>query len=427
MIENKNYLPEVVYPDSVKKYSTNRIPQRESQICKHLAYLVSSFFLCFLRKGYKVERINMKGLKPPYILLINHLQPVDFCMMFKVSYPHRINTVAAYNTYYGVSFFMEKLGCIPTRKFTTDMNLVRCCKKVLHEYGDVFCMFPEARYTPDGTLSVLPDSLGKLAKKNNVPVVIMMNYGGYLNRPFWANTTHRKTPIKVAIKQVLTAEQVGKMTADEINEVIHNEMYYDEFRWQKENNIHITEDYRAEGLHKILYQCPHCMAESQMNSQGVHLFCENCGKKWEMTELGELKALEGETEFSHIPDWFAWERQNVHREILDGKYIFQDRVHIHSTPGVDRFIDLGEGTVTHTLKDGFVIEFSYNGNDYRIVRSPKNMYSVQIEYNFEPVGSKDCFNVTTNNDCFFCSPEKKDVIAKVMLATEEIYKILNDK
>ena len=34
---------------------------------------------------------------------------------------------------------------------------------------------------------------------------------------------------------------------------------------------------------------------------------------YDMTTLGELKAREGETEFSHIPDWFAWQRQNVRR------------------------------------------------------------------------------------------------------------------
>ena len=45
-----------------------------------------------------------------------------------------------------------------------------------------------------------------------------------------------------------------------------------------------------------------------------------CGKRWEMDELGVLHAKEGETEFSHIPDWYAWEREQVRREILEGTY-----------------------------------------------------------------------------------------------------------
>ena len=65
------------------------------------------------------------------------------------------------------------------------------------------------------------------------------------------------------------------------------------------------------GLHKVLYQCPHCKAEYHMMSEGSRIWCEECTKVWEMSEYGELTAVEGSTEFSHIPDWYEWERANV--------------------------------------------------------------------------------------------------------------------
>ena len=74
-------------------------------------------------------------------------------------------------TYYRRPFIMEWLGCLCKRKFTTDMALMRSVKKVLQEYGDILCMYPEARYSPIGTTAILPDSLGKLVKKQGVPVV----------------------------------------------------------------------------------------------------------------------------------------------------------------------------------------------------------------------------------------------------------------
>ena len=46
---------------------------------------------------------------------------------------------------------------------------------------------------------------------------------------------------------------------------------YDDYRYQKENGILIKEKYRAEGLHKVLYQCPHCMTEGKMVGKGIHL------------------------------------------------------------------------------------------------------------------------------------------------------------
>ena len=51
-----------------------------------------------------------------------------------------------------------------------------------------------------------------------------------------------------------------------------------------------------------------------------------CGKSYLLTELGELKADDGETEFSHIPDWYEWERECVRQEILDGTYKYEDDV-----------------------------------------------------------------------------------------------------
>ena len=90
--------------------------------------------------------------------------------------------------------------------------------------------------------------MGKLVKKNKVPVVVLLNHGHYLNAPFWDFRQYRKVPFYSTMKQILTVEQIEEMTADEINEVIREEMYYDDHRWQKENNIKITEDFRADGL-----------------------------------------------------------------------------------------------------------------------------------------------------------------------------------
>ena len=131
MKDNTDFLTEIVYPPNVERYNASKPPLKQSDLVTKTACFVSSILLSLLRKGYKIEKINMDNLKPPYILLINHMQSLDFCTMFKATYPHKVNTVATFHTYYTVSGIMEKLGCICTRKFTTDLSLVRACKKVL--------------------------------------------------------------------------------------------------------------------------------------------------------------------------------------------------------------------------------------------------------------------------------------------------------
>lgn len=415
----------VVYPDNIEKYDTGKMPIRQKEGYRKAAYIASSLVLSCIRGGYKIEKLNMDGLKPPYFLFCNHMQFVDFCLGFKATNPYRTNNIATLDGYVGMDKIMENLGCICTRKFTTDVSLIRACKKVLHEYGDILCMYPEARYSPVGTTSVIPDVVGKLVKKFKVPVVVMIHHGNYLNAPFWDFRNYRKTPFHSVMKQVLTVEQIEKMTVEEINGILRDEFQYDDHKWQKDNNIKIKKATRAQGLHRMLYQCPHCKTESKMKSEGIHLWCEECGKKWEYTELGELRALDGETEFSHVPDWYEWQRENVRREILDGKYYFEDTVHIHSLPSVE-YIDLGEGTLIHDM-NGFTVRGRYNNNDFEIFRAAKGLYSVHVDYSFKKLGKVDVIDISVPNDSFYCIPTKENVITKMSLATEELYKILNEK
>ena len=83
------------------------------------------------------------------------------------------------------------------------------------------------------------------------------------------------------------------MSVQEINETLRKALAYDEYQYQKDNGILITEPFRAQGLHKILYQCPHCGQEFHMHSEGAEIFCDACGKRWLWQEDGYLKAIEG--------------------------------------------------------------------------------------------------------------------------------------
>ena len=420
--EIKDY---IVYPENIEIKIPSAMPSVQKKFYQNVVYLISSFILKFIvRGGSTIEKVNMDNIEYPYIVLANHTQFADFLVSFKAMHPHRFNNIATLDGFVGMAGIMDKLGCACHRKYTTDLSLVRACHKVLHEYKDVLFMYPEARYSNAGTTAIIPDVVGKLVKKNKVPLVIMLHHGNYLNAPFWDFRQYRKVPFHTTMKQVLTAEQVEELSVDEINEIIRKEMYYDDFKWQKENNIKITEDFRADGLNKILYKCPHCLSEGKTVGKGIHLTCESCGKQWELTELGEMKAVTGETEFSHIPDWYEWERECVRQEILDGTYKYEDTVHVHSLPGIE-FIDLGEGRVTHDLENGFVVEGHYNGNDYRIQRQTKTLYTLHNEFLYKKLGKTDCFDVSVKDESLYCIPSQKDVVTKLMLATEEMYKIVN--
>ena len=414
-----------VYYGKVKPYDTTKAPIRQPLIFTWILGIGSKVLM--LGKQYKIEKRNMDGLKPPYILLCSHNYFVDFYLQFIATFPHRTNTIATIDGYYRRPFLMEWLGCMCKRKFTTDVSMVRSIRKVLKDYGDILVMYPEARYSPIGTTAILPDSLAKLVKLNKVPVVCLVHHGNHLMTPFWNFRKPRKVPLHSTMTQVLTAEEVKEKSVEEIAAILRQAMDYDDYRYQKENGIRITEPYRAEGLHKVLYQCPHCLAESQMTSQGSRLTCTACGKGWELEEDGSLRALEGETEFSHVPDWFEWERSQVRRQIEDGTYRFEDDVEVYSLVEPWRFRKLGMAKFTHDPDNGMVVRGHYNGKDYQIVRPPLGMYGVHIEYDYCYLRPEDCIDVSTDDDSLYCYPVKQNVVTKVSFAVEEIYKLKKAK
>ena len=359
----------------LKRYDTTRPPLRQRKL--FTAILRALCGMSMIGQAYEIEKINMEGLKPPYILLSNHMYFVGF---------HLCSS-----------------------------------KKDLQDYGDILCMYPEARYSPIGTTAILPDSLGKLVKKQGVPVVVLLHHGNYLHTPFWNYRKPRKVPLHTTMTQILTAQEVSEKSAAEIGEIIRAAIH--EFPWQREKNIRITEPFRAEGLHKVLYQCPHCLAESRMESRGATLRCAACGKTWELDELGVLHAGEGETEFAYPPDWFEWEREQVRSQLEAGTYHFEDEVEVYSLPNAWRFQKLGKARLIHDMEEGFIVEGEHNGAPYRIHRPPLGMYGLHVEYDYCYVRPDDCVDISTDNDSLYCYPTRQNVVTKLSFATEELYKI----
>ena len=402
-----------------KRYNTAKYPIRQPRIITWLLKFISKIALH--GKEYKIERINVDDLKPPYLMLSNHLYFVDFQLSALANYPHRTNNVANIDGYIKRAWLMNLLGCICTRKFSNDLHLIKSVVKVLKR-GDVASIYPEARYSATGFTSFIPDSIGKLAKMCKVPVVVVIHHGNHLHTPFYDFRKERKVPLHTTMTKILTAEEVSSLSVDEINDRIKKAFEYDEYQYQKDNHILIKEPYRAEGLHKILYQCPHCLKEGKMNSKGAEIFCEECGKVWTWQEDGYLKANEGNTEFDHIPNWYKWQIKNVKEEVISGKYNFEDDVEVYTLPNTNKIHYLGKAKVTHDAINGYVLQGHYRNEDYCMIRKPLAANSIQVEYDHVHIKPFDCFVINTEDDTYFIYPSKKNVITKLAIATEEIYK-----
>ena len=371
----------------------------------------------------KISR-DLKGIKPPYIMLCNHNSFLDFKVMTAAIFPRRANYVVALDGFTGREWIMRQVGCIAKRKFVNDLYLIRQTTRLLDQ-GQIVVYYPEARYSFIGTNSVLPDSLGKMLKYLQVPVVTLLFHGHHINEPAW-NQVSRGVPVEAELKLLFDREQIAQLNPTEIQDQVVQALTYDDYAWQYENQVCIDYPQRAEGLHRVLYQCPHCKTEYRMSSQGSQLRCEACGKVWELTEYGQLKALEGETEFSSPPAWYEWERENVRAEVRAGTYTMESEVLIDSLPNSNGFVPLGKGWLRHDM-NGMVLKGSHLGEDFEVVKSNQSLYSIHVEFNY--IDKKlDCVDISTLDDSYFAYPLSKDSsVTKISLAVEELYKLEMEK
>ena len=382
------------------------------------------WLLCFpalLMHRTKITKIGMKGLKGPYLLLGNHNAFYDMKVSIAACFPRIPNYIVAIDGYIGREWVLRAIGGICKRKFTNDPSLIRQLRTVVKQ-GGVIGLYPEARYSLCGTTAPLPESLGKVCKFLKEPVVVLLCHGHHVNSPFWNLHDRGVAPTEAEFSVLYTAEALKSTSADEINEKIVAAFQYDDFAWQKERNIRTSYPKRAEGLHKVLYQCPSCGTEYRMSSEGCQIRCNACEKSWTMLENGELSADCGATEFSHIPDWYEWERKNVRREVENETY---DSgllpVRVDSLPNAKKFIHLGEGIMRHDMNGFSVWGTDWEGSPFEMVKPVASLYSCHIEYEY--LGKYgDCVDLNTLEDTWYIYPHDCDFsVTKMALATEELY------
>ena len=402
--------------DNIPRFDMTKKPGK-----MHLKPLI--WLLCtpsLITHKNKLTKINMDGIKPPYLLLCNHNAFMDFKVAMKAIFPYGANYVVAIDGFLKREGLLRFIGCICKRKFTKDILLIKQLRRVV-DAGQIAAIYPEARYSLCGTTAVLPASLGKLVKFLNVPVVTLICNGHHVNSPFWNLPDHGVKGTTATMTCLLTSEDVKNKTHEEIFSTIEKAFVYDDFRWQKENRVRIAYKKRAQGLHKVLYQCPACKTEYRMSSEGITLRCGACGKEWEMSEYGELQAKSGETEFSHIPDWYEWERGNVRSEVERGEYNFHCSARVDALPNAKGYIDIGAAELTHNM-DGFTLCGAYQGEPYEVQIAAPTLYSCHIEYDY--LGKYgDCVDLNTAKDTLYIYP--KDClfsVTKIALATEELYR-----
>ena len=394
-------------------------PEKPSFFFRTLMRIVSMPDLIATR--FKFEKIGMDRLEKgePAFYLMNHSSFIDLEIAATVLYPKPFNIVATTDAFFGKEWLMRKIGCIPTKKFSSDTTLVRDVINAVKKLKSNVIMFPEAGYTLDGTATTLSDSIGKCVKMLGVPLVMIKTYGAFSRDPLYNNLQRRRVKVSASVEYLLSKEEIAEMSAEEITKTVFEKFNIDGFKWQKENGVRIVEDFRADGLERVLYKCPRCKKEGKMLGKGIHVTCLECGAEYELDEYGELIATKGESDFTHVPDWYKWERDEVRREIESGEYRLDIPVDLWISTDTSGVYGVGEGRLVHT-QGGFRLTGADGEIDYE--HKPLASHTICADFNFYERG--DVIALSGPDCIYYCFPKDQTTpVAKARLAHEEIYKI----
>lgn len=386
------------------------INMRLYRFCARLFKVVGS-----IKYGFKVDKSAIKGMKGPFLVLGNHTSWVDFLYFSNCVYPHPMNVVVTSNVFY--MKFLGKLftdfGAIPKKQFTSDFSCIKHIKRNL-DNGNSVLLFPEGRITVDGSTGYIAPSIGKLIKFLNCPVIKGITVGSYVTRPKWG----KKRPGKVTLKMepLLSTDDIGDMSNEEIYEYILKNFSYDDNVAFKEQNRKVYGLRLAETLEKLLYKCPRCGAEFKNVSKYRTFRCTACGNTVKYNTDGTLSPSgENDKCFEFVSEWYKFQRYEVKKEVENLDYSFEENVTLLLTDDkTHRFEEAGKGKIVLD-KNGITYVGTKCGQEVSRTFGLKNHPTVayKLAQNIE---------IAEDNEIFKFVFENGFHTAKFVLAVEELHK-----
>ena len=262
-----------------------------------------------LKRRYNMEiidNVGMNELKPPYLVIGNHVNFWDpfFTAIFL---PHTVQFIASDSVFRTKLFYilMKLFGSIPTSKFMTDTRTVAQIIRIIKRDG-VIGVFPEGRRTWDGRSLRHVHTVARLIHKLKLPVVGVVNKGGYLSKPRWGRGL-RRGKVRMEYKMVFTPEELKQIDLETCKQLMEARIAHDEEEWNRQEQIKFVGKHPAEFIERAIFVCPKCKSIASFYSHGETAECRECGYSFRYDEYGVLQSVNSPLVYSSISDWNEWQ------------------------------------------------------------------------------------------------------------------------
>ncbi|MDR2828714.1 MAG: hypothetical protein LBV51_04770 [Acholeplasmatales bacterium] len=413
------YVSEIDYEKLMSlKYKKFYKLRKQRLIFRFILFIVSLFF----RFRARIYSVSMEKLKHPCFILMNHNSTIDFPILFLSMDTFNIAPITTVEAFCGNKFQNRLVTAIPKRRYVSEPNLLRDIKYCFDNLNQDVAIFPESKFSLIGSTEKIPLSIGKLIKHFKKPVIVVSSNGAHLRQPFWNRGLKRKVPVNAVATIALSEKDVKNYSVEEIVNITTEYLNYDDYEYQKAENISINEPYRALGLHSVLYKCPVCGCETTRSLKDK-VFCTDCTATFKLNTNGSLSLInDPDYPIDSIKKWYKWIRKTLEDEI-DDHYYFDEQVYIEVMIVQKGWYGMGHGKVVH------------NKNGWKLFDSEENLLlhntvaanmSLHIEFDFANKG--DCIVLSNARYSYYCFFDNSKIsVTKCMLITEILYERQNLK
>lgn len=268
------------------------------------------------RSNVVVERNDTLGLKPPYLILSNHVNNWD-PLFINCYVEEPICFVAAAPLFRNplLKKILDYTGAIPKTKYINDTSTIRSMLKA-KKHHRVIGIFPEGNRSWDGETEPLIYSTAKLVKLLDIPVVTVTIRGGYLIHPRWADR-HRKGTLSLSFIKRWDRGELKQDSVEDIYRKLSEALSYSEMEWQTEQRTPYTGEGLANYLERLLFLCPHCKIPGKLHSEDDLFRCGHCGYTVRYTAYGHFEQVTHSLRFPAVHEWRRWQLEQTERTVLD--------------------------------------------------------------------------------------------------------------
>ncbi|MBQ8028789.1 MAG: 1-acyl-sn-glycerol-3-phosphate acyltransferase [Clostridia bacterium] len=175
----------------------------------------------------------------------------------------------------------------------------------------------EGAMTVNGRSGYVSENTGKLVKDSGAALITYHFVGGYLRKPRWANSS-RSGPIIGKFMGEYSAEELSKLSAHEITEIIRRDIYVNAYEEQRKNPYEYKGENLAESVERILFMCPKCSQVGKLHSSGDNLKCD-CGYEVKMKSDSFFHDIGQGVVFDNVLDWDLWQREEWKKQVLSAE------------------------------------------------------------------------------------------------------------